>query len=54
MKNLIEESAKFDDCEGNYVEMLKKCRNKQKTAFVRSSMGKVKANNTYKAVFDDQ
>jgi hypothetical protein len=54
MKKLIEESTKFEDCEGNYVEMLKKCRHKQKMAFVRSSVGKVKANSTYKAVFEGE
>lgn len=53
MKKLIEETGKFEECQGNYVEMLKKCRNKQKTAFVKGRMtGNVKANSTYKEVFD--
>jgi hypothetical protein len=52
MKKLIEDSIKFEECEGNYVEMLKRCRNKQKTAFVKSTVGKVQANSTYKTVFD--
>jgi hypothetical protein len=40
MKKLIEESKKFEYCEGNYVEMLKNAE-KPITAFVRSSVGKV-------------